>query len=192
MPRFTILRHSVGPKFQRPINPIAPGVAAGHEHWDWLFEQPTDANELASDDGASTAKGLWTWTTDPLLAVTELTVTELTATDASIKRLPTILVPALRLPNHRERYLHFEGEISGDRGRVDQIATGRYELIRYSRGSFGAMLTITNTRWLVPTEMVLVQFTHSSDESNPAPSAWTLRTGNDTSEGVSSTSDATL
>lgn len=31
---------------------------------------------------------------------------------------------AIRLPDHRAKYLHYEGELSGDRGRVERVDEG--------------------------------------------------------------------
>jgi len=39
---------------------------------------------------------------------------------------------AKRLPDHRAAYLEYEGAISGDRGQVDQVASGSYEVIGWS------------------------------------------------------------
>ena len=35
--------------------------------------------------------------------------------------------PAIRLPDHRKDYLHYEGEITGNRGTVSRIDAGTYE-----------------------------------------------------------------
>ncbi|TWT56288.1 hypothetical protein [Allorhodopirellula solitaria] len=37
--------------------------------------------------------------------------------------------PAQRLPDHRTRYLDYDGEISGDRGRVQRLVVGTYRLL---------------------------------------------------------------
>lgn len=34
-----------------------------------------------------------------------------------------------RLPDHRRRYLEYEGPVSGDRGRVDRVAAGHCEIL---------------------------------------------------------------
>ena len=39
---------------------------------------------------------------------------------------------AERLPDHRRAYLEYEGPISGDRGRVQQVARGSYEVVNWS------------------------------------------------------------
>ncbi len=41
-------------------------------------------------------------------------------------------IPAWQLPDHRMEYLHYEGEISGGRGRVSQVDGGVLELIAYN------------------------------------------------------------
>ncbi len=38
-------------------------------------------------------------------------------------------IAAWRLPDHRARYLDFDGDISGDRGQVQRLVTGTYQLI---------------------------------------------------------------
>lgn len=37
--------------------------------------------------------------------------------------------PARKLPDHREAYLTFEGPVSGNRGRVNRLDDGTYELL---------------------------------------------------------------
>ena len=39
----------------------------------------------------------------------------------------SFVYPAMRLPDHRKRYLDYEGKISGSRGTVTRIDAGTYE-----------------------------------------------------------------
>ena len=69
------------------------------DHLDWFFQQPTGADDA-----------LWTFSTPfELPSSAEL--------------------PATRLPDHRHRYLDYDGEISSDRGSVQRLVTGTYRLV---------------------------------------------------------------
>jgi hypothetical protein len=68
---------------------------------------------------------------------------------------PTMLV---QLPNHRREYLDYEGEISGNRGRVRQVAAGTYkispqpdggQLVRWDHISISPMILrrVKDERW---------------------------------------------
>ncbi len=48
------------------------------------------------------------------------------------------------LANHRLEYLHYEGEVSGDRGVVTRVASGDYELIEATTGRWSARLHWTH------------------------------------------------
>ncbi len=50
-------------------------------------------------------------------------------------------VDAAALADHRTAYLDFEGEISGDRGRVSRVALGTFELTENSSDRFDANLS---------------------------------------------------
>jgi hypothetical protein len=49
-------------------------------------------------------------------------------------------VNATRLPDHRLAYLDYEGPVSGDRGAVQRVASGMYELLRQNEQSIRAKL----------------------------------------------------
>ncbi|MEL6109882.1 MAG: hypothetical protein AAFU85_28055 [Planctomycetota bacterium] len=122
MPRFTILLHQTEttPDWRAADSPS--NVASGNQHWDWLFE--TD-EEDADDDAWS----LLTWATDPL---------EPDWLERTARTTPSIA--AMRLPNHRRRYLHFEGELSDGRGSVRRVALGEYSLIAKTADDFRVRL----------------------------------------------------
>lgn len=180
MPRFTILRHTVTTERVRPANFSVSPIASGRIHWDWLFEQTVPIDGRSPDILGQAGVKLLTWSTDPLLP------------DLLTKTLPTITTDALRLPDHRARYLDFEGEIDGDRGHVEQIATGQYELIHKSAWSYQALLTVTHSRWIDLNANILVRFTQSEDECKSGPSKWALRIGPNNSEFGSSENEASL
>ena len=55
------------------------------------------------------------------------------ATWATPHRLPIDTagdVGAVRLPDHRSEYLQYEGEVSGNRGSVERVEEGRFEIIQ--------------------------------------------------------------
>jgi hypothetical protein len=107
MQRFTVLRHRVGPNFQRGnATGLANPIAAGPIHWDWLFEPPEAA-------AAETSNGrLWTWATNPVPTRTWESVSD------------RLQIDAIRLPDHRARYLDYEGEVSDNRGHVERQISG--------------------------------------------------------------------
>jgi hypothetical protein len=50
------------------------------------------------------------------------------------------VVNATRLPDHRLQYLDCEGPLSGDRGTVQRVASGMYELLSQNEQSIRAKL----------------------------------------------------
>ncbi|PAY15489.1 hypothetical protein CKO51_31570 [Rhodopirellula sp. SM50] len=142
LPRFTILIHAVGYGFARQQPSDGSSIAAGPVHWDWLFQPPDDRSSGRAGDACAdplenrspSAATLWTWATDPL--------PELDKPPARWR--DRITAPALRLADHRGRYLDFEGDIGAGRGSVRQLATGRYELLRQTASCFEARLQWTS------------------------------------------------
>lgn len=182
MPRFTILQHHAGPSFQRQADGVN-SIASGPVHWDWLFEPPTAAARL------------WTWATDPLP----------TGAPTRPNDVKFTIVRAIRLADHRVRYLDYEGEVAGDRGSVRQIATGEYELLENTARCFSVLTTISRSRLIKRLLPVVVQFTQSPEASTASlsaaespspptiwpPSIWTLRTERGAWNFDASSSDAT-
>ncbi|QEG01696.1 hypothetical protein Mal15_57740 [Stieleria maiorica] len=132
LPRFTILIHTVGPGFARQSEPVMHQVAAGPVHWDWLFQRSVNQRGGA---------GVWTWATDPLPWLAE----QLSGSTASAAASGApVTTPALRLADHRLRYLDFEGDIGKGRGSVRQLMTGHYELKQQTDRCFEAVLRWSN------------------------------------------------
>lgn len=147
--RFTLLRHLVGPSFRRADAPQSDSTAAGPVHWDWLFQSRQSA--------------LWTWATDPLCSLEQST---------SIP-FPSETVSALKLADHRSRYLDYEGEIAGDRGTVRQIATGTYQIVCQREGFFEARLTLEASRYFDLERPILLVLKRSQGK---AGQSWQLQT----------------
>lgn len=59
------------------------------------------------------------------------------------------VVPATRLAPHRLHYLDFEGELTGQRGRVQRCAAGVYQLIEHQPQSWRAELLGHELRGIV-------------------------------------------
>ncbi|MDM4018730.1 hypothetical protein [Roseiconus lacunae] len=117
--RFAILEHRVGIRFRRPGN---KAVAAGAVHWDWLFDLPhTESRPSTESSNSSEPGGLATWATDPL-----------PQSMPGARRFPPGTYQALRLPDHRRRYLDYEGDIGGGRGTVTKLAGG--SIVTYDLG----------------------------------------------------------
>lgn len=105
--RWVLLHHQVGDQF-----------GDRGDHFDFMLA-PVGVSLEDSDPTGSNAedvKCLWAWAipTNPLA-----------------QPLP-LECSAERLPDHRAAYLEYEGPISGDRGHVDRVASGSYEVIRWS------------------------------------------------------------
>ena len=88
-----------------------PATAQRSSHWDLLMEHPSlDAEKVLCFE-ALTPVSCWA-------APTKLN----------------------RLPNHRKKYLTYEGPISQGRGHVTQVATGALTWLPSSQGSLHALL----------------------------------------------------
>lgn len=90
-------------------DPAADDTVARGDHLDWMFEVISDGELL-------------TFATP----VIDLNPGKL----ASDNLAPGEKIPMVRLPDHRRRYLDYEGPISNDRGDVIQIACGTYRTIQ--------------------------------------------------------------
>jgi len=133
MLRFAVLVHETPSRLARQPRGGPTGIAAGTQHWDWLFERPHDQGSQRPPAGPD-ARTLRTWATDPL------TIGGAAHPGVSARRD----VPALALPDHRAVYLEFQGDIGGGRGHVTRLAAGRYETIDSSPSRFIAELEIAS------------------------------------------------
>jgi hypothetical protein len=57
---------------------------------------------------------------------------------------PDQAVSATRLADHRKVYLDYEGPVSGDRGTVEQVIAGTYEICQDTESCLDVLLTTTN------------------------------------------------
>ncbi|MEM6470858.1 MAG: hypothetical protein AAF802_14965 [Planctomycetota bacterium] len=96
---FCVLLHVEGDKFARTRG------GASRAHWDWLFATDKDGP-------------LITWSGDVLVEGGTLDLGDLHGTSCSV----------VRLPDHRRKYLTYDGPLSGDRGSVCGILRGAYRL----------------------------------------------------------------
>ena len=84
-------------------HPLTSDTVSRGDHLDWMFE--------VADGGE-----LWTFAT-PVI-------------DLNFAKLRTDhQIPMTRLPDHRRRYLDYEGPISNNRGSVTQIARGTHRVV---------------------------------------------------------------
>ena len=105
--RWVLLHHQVG----EPLG-------GRGDHYDFMLSSkgisPEDAG--LQTPGSEEAQCLWTW-----------------AIPINPLQQPLPLVcSADRLPDHRTAYLDYEGPISGNRGEVQQVASGNYEVVSCS------------------------------------------------------------
>lgn len=121
MPAWVLLRHD---------------LPDGTWHWDWLLELAGPEDAPRADPDARTLFSLRLpaslgndWTPDQVA--------------------PGVAFSAHRLPDHRRLYLSFEGEISGNRGRVSRRAAGHFDLITHTPVHVAITLVSNNceTRW---------------------------------------------
>lgn len=61
-------------------------------------------------------------------------------------------VTADRLPDHRLAYLDYEGSVSSNRGSVERVASGEYELIRETAEALQVRLAGENLRGVLTLE----------------------------------------
>jgi hypothetical protein len=79
---------------------VGPGFCRTDvDHFDWLWQVDADS--------------LWTWST----AIVDFATASKT----------DFAVDALAMPDHRLRYLDYEGDLSDDRGRVNRVAGGTFQ-----------------------------------------------------------------
>lgn len=105
--RFVVLHHRV-PKVADEHPSTSDTVCRG-DHFDWMFE-------------VASGSELWTFST-PVIDLNS-TILESTSPRTDHK------IPTTRLPDHRRRYLDYEGPISNNRGNVTQIACGTHQAIQ--------------------------------------------------------------
>ena len=148
MRRFVVLEHTIGP---RSAKRNGSRVATGPVHWDWMFEP---WNGDSNDQDAR----LWTWATDPLATECEFTLDPRTLSSFPNR------IAALRLADHRKRYLDYEGEVGQDRGTVRRIASGTFVSESPSANSFEAELHFDASTLQGPR----IRFSHSDDSSESA------------------------
>ena len=102
-PRFVLLRHEMPPPTacndqETVVDTATPSLAkAAESHWDLMFEQPH-----------------------------RLLTYQLSELPEYRPRGPLQFVKSQRIADHRPLYLDYEGEVSGNRGRVWQVARGIY------------------------------------------------------------------
>lgn len=96
-------------RFTVSLHRVGPGSLASEDrgdHLDWFFAVNHDANSP-----------LVTWSTSTCWH-------------------PHSGHPALQLPAHRARYLDYDGEIAGDRGQVQRLVGGFYQLLDHDAVQF--------------------------------------------------------
>ncbi len=135
--RFAVLEHRVGKRFRRAQQTtdtistaaVHSAPASGPIHWDWLFESPPDETRDETRDDKTAEHRLITWATDPLF---EGPLGQSDPWCKSVGKSGDQSLAAIQLPRHRAVYLETEGDIGDDRGHVQRIAQGTYEIRQYS------------------------------------------------------------
>ncbi|MGI9469934.1 MAG: hypothetical protein ACR2NZ_00280 [Rubripirellula sp.] len=102
--RFVVLRHDVGPQFQRASTAVASAA-----HLDWMFEH---------------GDALRTWSTDLPAALQEKD-----CSGSQFAWRDSFELPCQALQDHRIAYLTLEGDIGGGRGYVRRVLEGTYRTL---------------------------------------------------------------
>jgi hypothetical protein len=115
MPRYVLLYHQCPPAYERP------------SHWDLMLE---------------TSGVLETWALRQLPHDWQAAHVATVAVDSDCRPVArTNSVQAERLGKHRTDFLDWEGELSGNRGRVCRLLSGRYDHLSLSPGDWEVALT---------------------------------------------------
>lgn len=110
--RFVILHHTGAP--QR-------GLSGGRgDHWDWMFDWPSErfGHGVLGPEGGTA--GDFAAGTGPLVTFSSTQSPAEWDSGSEFEALPL----------HRRRYLDYEGPISGNRGQVERVASGRLRWLR--------------------------------------------------------------
>jgi hypothetical protein len=95
-------------RFAVLLHRVGPGSGrTDRDHLDWMWQ--VDDNDL------------WTWST-PIVDFAQVS-------HANFE------IDAVAIADHRQRYLDYEGELSDNRGRVDRVAAGSFEIVGISAGA---------------------------------------------------------
>lgn len=96
----------------------------GSAHVDWLIAPPQDGSE--PDD-----RVLMTWRISEKVAARLRSGVE-----------PVVEFEAIRLPDHRFRYLDYEGPVSGERGAVSRVSVGGIAVFESGIDRFSGVLAM--------------------------------------------------
>lgn len=83
----------------------------------------------------------------------------------------------LRLADHRPAYLDYEGPVSGERGSVERIESGTFELIAKNDNRWEAELHGTACRGRITLTRLPKEGTEKEGELEPWQLDWLLATG---------------
>ncbi len=136
MLRFVILKHTIGPRFDR----------TDQTHLDWMFEREGHGELLR------------TFAT-PVLDLCVLDI------DAE----------ATELAGHRAAYLDYQGPVSGDRGEVRRLVSGRYRMIANSEDRFEVELHWQEGSGVHSLHVAFYRSLGETDDRNDACDLWRLR-----------------
>ncbi len=147
-----VLLHSPDPAWQHHPDDAPAGFVA---HFDWLTRLPGTAAQTSPDDRVLMAFRM----DEPM-----------TGLCAKARHSSPIEVRALRLADHRQLYLDYEGPISGNRGVVHRVGTGIARWIRCEPTHCTLQLHFEN---------LVCQVTgtcecHAQDNADPTGTWWKL------------------
>ena len=87
----------------------------------------------------------------------------------------SIEVGAQSLADHRLKYLDHEGAIAGDRGCVERVISGTFELCENAVGCFSAQLAWQETGAVTRRARLSIQRNRPEEAGSEAEASWRLR-----------------
>ena len=123
--RWVLLHHQVGDRL------VWSRRSADRGDFDFMLAPVGSLQEVTGSENSRSedSRCLWTWA----IPVNPL--------DQSLP----LECSADRLPNHRAAYLEYEGPVSGDRGNVQRVANGSYQVVSWSEKRIELRVTCSNT-----------------------------------------------
>jgi len=90
-----------------------------------------------------------------------------------------LTAPATQLPDHRLEYLDYQGAISGDRGSVSRVVSGRYQTKQWLRDTPATFHNAAQAHFLGDADQLLLSLFWQQGNSNCSATIQLLRNSSD-------------